>query len=69
MGADKHYPEEAPAHRVTVGNFRINRTPVTLDNSASASTKPATSLPDAKDYPGALPLMLKITEPNDWMKK
>ncbi len=29
MGSDKHYPEEAPAHRVTVSEFWIDRTPVT----------------------------------------
>jgi formylglycine-generating enzyme required for sulfatase activity len=29
MGCDKHYPEEAPAHRVTLDSFWINRTPVT----------------------------------------
>ena len=29
MGSDKHYPEEAPAHRVTVDAFWIDRTPVT----------------------------------------
>lgn len=29
MGSDKHYPEEAPVHRVTVSNFLIDRTPVT----------------------------------------
>ena len=29
MGSDKHYPEEAPVHRVTVGAFWIDRTPVT----------------------------------------
>jgi formylglycine-generating enzyme required for sulfatase activity len=29
MGSDKHYPEEAPSHRVTVGGFWIDRTPVT----------------------------------------
>ena len=29
MGSDKHYPEEAPVHRVTVGDFWIDRTPVT----------------------------------------
>jgi len=29
MGSDKHYPDEAPAHRVTVGAFWIDRTPVT----------------------------------------
>ena len=29
MGSDKHYPEEAPVHRVTVDGFLIDRTPVT----------------------------------------
>ena len=29
MGSDGHYPEEAPVHRVTVGGFWIDRTPVT----------------------------------------
>ena len=28
MGSDKHYAEEAPAHRVTVSGFWIDRTPV-----------------------------------------
>ena len=29
MGSEKHYPEEAPVHRVTVSGFWIDRTPVT----------------------------------------
>ena len=29
MGSNDHYPEEAPAHRVTVHGFWIDRTPVT----------------------------------------
>ncbi|MBV8650488.1 MAG: SUMF1/EgtB/PvdO family nonheme iron enzyme, partial [Alphaproteobacteria bacterium] len=29
MGSDRHYPEEAPSHRVTVDGFWIDRTPVT----------------------------------------
>ena len=29
MGSDSHYREEAPAHRVTVNGFWIDRTPVT----------------------------------------
>jgi arylsulfatase A-like enzyme len=29
MGSDRHYPEEAPAHRVTVAGFLIDRHPVT----------------------------------------
>jgi formylglycine-generating enzyme len=28
MGSDHHYPEEAPAHRVMVDSFWIDRTPV-----------------------------------------
>jgi len=28
MGSDKHYPEEAPAHRVTVDGFCMDRYPV-----------------------------------------
>ena len=64
MGSDKHYPEEAPAHRVTVDGFWIDRTPVT--NRAVPQVRqrrPATSpsprcRPTRKDYPGALPHML-----------
>jgi formylglycine-generating enzyme len=42
MGSDRHYPEEAPVHRVTVGGFWIDRTPVTNHaTSASSSTPPA----------------------------
>ena len=29
MGSDRHYWEEAPSHHLTVGDFRIDRTPVT----------------------------------------
>jgi len=29
MGSNHHYPEEAPAHQVTVDGFWIDRTPVT----------------------------------------
>lgn len=29
MGSDRHYPEEAPAHRVRVDGFWMDRTPVT----------------------------------------
>ncbi|WIM10514.1 MAG: Sulfatase modifying factor 1 precursor (C-alpha-formyglycine- generating enzyme 1) [Enhydrobacter sp.] len=28
-GSDRHYPEEAPSHRVTVDGFWIDATPVT----------------------------------------
>ena len=29
MGSDRHYPDEAPAHRVSVDGFWMDRTPVT----------------------------------------
>lgn len=29
MGSERHYPEEAPVHRVTVDSFWIDETPVT----------------------------------------
>ena len=63
MGSDKHYPEEAPAHRVTVDPFQIDATPVT--NAQFRAFVAATGYvtwaeidPDPKDYPGALPRML-----------
>ena len=84
MGSDRHYAEEAPVHRVSVGAFWIDRAPVT--NTASSgefvnATNHVTfrrgSRRDPKDYPGALPQMLKagslvFTPPhapvnlNDW---
>ncbi|HEY1545808.1 MAG TPA: formylglycine-generating enzyme family protein [Xanthobacteraceae bacterium] len=64
MGSDRHYPEEAPAHRVTVDGFFIDRTPVTNRAfrrfvNATGYVTLAEIQPDAKDYPGALPHMLK----------
>jgi formylglycine-generating enzyme required for sulfatase activity len=63
MGSDKHYPEEAPVHRVTVDGFWIDRTPVTNRQfkefvKATGHVTVAEQVPDAKDYPGALPHML-----------
>ena len=63
MGSDKHYPEEAPAHRVTVGGFWIDRTPVTNRQfkefvRATGHVTFAEIPPDPKNYPGALPHML-----------
>src|SRR5579863_614033 len=64
MGSDKHYPEEAPVHRVTVSGFWIDRTPVTnrqfrkFVNDTRYVTF-AEIAPDPKDYPGAQPHMLK----------
>jgi formylglycine-generating enzyme len=64
MGSDQHYPEEAPAHRVTVSGFWMDRTPVTNRDfrkfvNATGYVTFAETPPDGKDYPGALPHMLK----------
>ncbi len=64
MGSDRHYPEEAPAHRVSVAPFWIDRTPVTNRQFkrfvvATGYVTVAEVAPDPKDYPGALPHMLK----------
>jgi formylglycine-generating enzyme required for sulfatase activity len=64
MGSDRHYPEEAPAHRVTVNEFWMDRTPVTNRQfrkfvNATGYVTFAEITPDAKNYPGALPHMLK----------
>jgi sulfatase modifying factor 1 len=64
MGSDRHYPEEAPAHRVAVGPFWMDRGPVTTREfrrfvEATGYVTVAEIAPDPKDYPGALPHMLK----------
>ncbi len=64
MGSDRHYPEEAPVHRVTVDGFWIDRTPVTNREfrnfiDATGYVTFAEVAPDPKNYPGALPHMLK----------
>jgi len=64
MGSDRHYPEEAPAHSVHVSGFWIDRTPITNREfrrfvEATGYVTFAEIAPDAKDYPGALPHMLK----------
>ena len=64
MGSDSHYPEEAPAHPVTVGDFWIDRTPVTNKQfrkfvNETGYVTVAELKPNADDYPGALPRMLK----------
>ncbi len=63
MGSDRHYPEEAPVHRVTVDGFWMDRTPVTNRQfrdfvRATGHVTVAERRPDPKDYPGALPHML-----------
>jgi len=64
MGSDSHYLEEAPVHRVTVDGFWIDPTPVTNAQfrrfvEETGYVTFAEIAPDAKDYPGALPHMLK----------
>jgi sulfatase modifying factor 1 len=63
MGSDRHYPEEAPVHRVTVDAFWMDRTPVTNRQfkefvKATGHVTCAEIAPDPKHYPGALPHML-----------
>ena len=64
MGSDRHYPEEAPAHEVNVGSFWIDRTPVTNADfhkfiKVTDYVTFAEVRPEATDYPGALPHMLR----------
>jgi formylglycine-generating enzyme len=64
MGSDHHYADEAPAHRVTVDGFWIDSIPVTNSKfrkfvSATGYVTMAETAPDPKDYPGALPEMLR----------
>ncbi|GAA5074248.1 formylglycine-generating enzyme family protein [Lysobacter panacisoli] len=63
MGSDEHYPEERPAHRVSVDGFWIDRHAVTNREFArfveatghvTLAEKPA----DPADYPDADPAML-----------
>ena len=63
MGSDRHYPEEAPAHRVKVDGFWIDVTPVTNAEfgrfvEATGYVTVAEHPADPKDYPGAKPEML-----------
>jgi sulfatase modifying factor 1 len=63
MGSDKHYPEEAPAHRVAVDGFWIDTHPVTNSQfgefvRATGHVTVAEVSPNPTDYPGALPHML-----------
>lgn len=63
MGSDRHYPEEAPAHRVAVAGFLIDRYAVTNAEfarfvAATGHVTMAEQTPDAADYPGSDPEML-----------
>jgi sulfatase modifying factor 1 len=64
MGSDRHYADEAPARRVRVDPFWMDRTPVT--NAAFKRFVDATGYvtfaekaPSAADYPDAAPEMLR----------
>jgi formylglycine-generating enzyme len=64
MGSDRHYPEEAPSHRVSVDAFWMDRAPVTNRQfrvfvMSTGYVTLAEKTPDGKDYPGALPHMLQ----------
>ena len=63
MGSDEHYPEEAPAHQVSVDGFWIDQTAVTNRQFARFAAKTgymtaAEQPPDPTDYPGAKPELL-----------
>lgn len=64
MGSDRHYPEEAPVHRVRVDGFWLDRTPVTNAQfrafvEATGHTSFAELPPRPEDYPGAPVEMLR----------
>src|SRR5262249_3982789 len=63
MGSDRHYPEEAPAHKVKVDGFWMSRHTVTNEEVArfveetghiTLAERPA----NPADYPGARPELL-----------
>lgn len=63
MGSDLHYPEEAPAHPMSVDGFWIDKYTVTNAQfskfyEATKYVTLAERVPNAADYPGALPEML-----------
>jgi len=63
MGSDRHYPEEAPAHRAEVGELWIDVTPVTNEQfrifvEATGHVTAAELAPNPDDYPGARPELL-----------
>ena len=63
MGSDKYYPEEAPAHEVTVDGFWMDQHAVTNEEfrrfvEATKHVTLAERTPNPNDYPGAKPEML-----------
>lgn len=64
MGSDRHYPEEAPVHRVALDGFWMDRMAVTNRQfaafvEATGHVTLAERAPRAEDYPGAPAEMLK----------
>ncbi len=64
MGSDRHYPEESPSHQATVGGFRIDRYAITNEQferfvAATGHVTVAERTPNAEDYPGFVPELLK----------
>lgn len=63
MGSNHHYPEEAPAHKVSVGGFWMDSHTVTNDEftrfvAATGHVTLAEKPADPRDYPGAKPELL-----------
>jgi sulfatase modifying factor 1 len=63
MGSNRHYPEEAPAHDVTLAGFWMDRYPVTNAQfeefvRATGHVTMAEIAPNLADYPGAQPELL-----------
>jgi formylglycine-generating enzyme required for sulfatase activity len=63
MGSDVHYPEEAPAHPVTLDDFWMDETTVTNAEfrrfvEATGHVTSAERPPNPDDYPGAKPELL-----------
>ncbi len=64
MGSNNHYPEEGPAHLVTVDGFWMSPTPITNRQFAQFIKETgyltmAERMPKAEDYPGAVAEMLR----------
>ena len=60
MGSERHYPEEAPVHRVSVDGFWIDRFQVTNIKfrrfvQATGYVTVAERIPTIEEYPGAKP--------------
>jgi hypothetical protein len=57
MGSDVHYPEERPAHSVTVDDFGSTATPSPMPTSPRSSLRPAMSrLPSGHSTRRSIPV-------------